>query len=69
MPALPGVELKVNGFAGKDNKKPPALRELQDNSFIIEELFFAAQERQEVFSCYLSMTGIGVSSLSSKWLR
>lgn len=54
MPALPGAESKVSGFAGKNLIKNLLLYADCKIIHLLEELFLAVRYRQEVFDFYKS---------------
>ncbi len=68
MPALPGAESKADRLDEKI-KNLLLYKGLRDNPFTGEMVLSQPKKGRRFLNYYLSMTGIGVSSLSSKWFK
>jgi hypothetical protein len=68
LPVLPGAESRDDRFDEKIKNLLP-YEGLRDNPFTGEMVLSPPKKGRRFLSYYLSMTGIGVSSLSSKWFK
>ena len=68
MPVLPGAESRADRFDEKIKNLLP-YEGLRDNPFTGEMVLSQPKKGRRFLSYHLSMTGIGVSSLSSKWFK
>ena len=68
MPVLPGAESKADCFDGKI-KNLLLYAGLRDNPFTGGVFLSQPKKGRRFLNYYLSMTGIGVSSLSSRWFK